>query len=81
MVSAKRPVPGFSSWPGLPCDLAVHSQGKSVREPSGCGSPSGAQLWSFTAITLPVLILLEVRHPVELVFKRREMRCPLSMNT
>lgn len=81
MVSAQRPAPGFSTWPGLPYCLAAHPQGKSVREPSGCGLPSGAQLWSFTAITLPVLIFLEARHPVELVFKRREMRCQLSMNT
>ena len=81
MVSAKRPAPGFSTWPGLPYCLAAHSQGKSVREPRGCGLPSGAQLWSFAAITLPVLILLEARHPVELVFKRREMRCQLSMDT
>ena len=29
----------------------------------------------------PVLILLEARHPVELVFKRRETRCQLSVNT
>ena len=81
MASAKRPVPGFSTWPGLPYCLAVCSQGKSVREPGGCGVPSRTQLWRFTSITLPVLILLEARHPVELVFRRRETRCQLSVNT